>query len=219
MRQPHAKALSVLLTLVLALGLVPVPAFAQMSEEAMGEEPVAAKPSSAEVKSSVDDAPHMKDSESELSPQTEEITTGEGVTPKDEVTVTPVDDATETVGEVPLLGDAPQAMTDEGSLSAQSHIQYSQPETHTKEQIRSFIYDHSFNLGSAASYKTNPSISSPFAPGELSDDSVQNALKTLNAMRYIAGVGHNVTNNATYQQIRSGGGFGEQGQQNSEPLS
>ena len=71
-------------------------------------------------------------------------------------------------------------------------------ETHTQEEIRSYIKNYGGDISKAPVYADTPVTSAPYAAGALSDETQQNALAVLNGVRYIAGVPYNVTLDATY---------------------
>lgn len=49
-------------------------------------------------------------------------------------------------------------------------------------------------------FAVNPSESQPYNPGKLDDSTVQNTLNTLNLVRYIAGIPHNVQIDPKYEE-------------------
>lgn len=60
-------------------------------------------------------------------------------------------------------------------------------EYHTQEQIREYYKNHPVSEMDAE-YVTQPSVTQPYAAGELTEETKQDALNTLNLYRYIAGV-------------------------------
>lgn len=60
-------------------------------------------------------------------------------------------------------------------------------EYHTQEQIREYYQSHPVK-GMEAKYITEPSVTAPYAAGELTEETRQDALNALNLYRYIAGV-------------------------------
>lgn len=72
---------------------------------------------------------------------------------------------------------------------------------HTKDEIISFIMSHPVSEGYKTEYKKEPSTSSPYEAGRLSDKTIQSALNMLNIYRYIAGVPANVTANEEYIEL------------------
>ena len=87
-----------------------------------------------------------------------------------------------------------------GDLLGVQETSYGQPAYRSIKEIREFLSSHPFNITSPDTYAVQPSHTPPYAAGELSAVSVQNALNALNAMRYVAGVGHDVACDPTYQQ-------------------
>ena len=102
---------------------------------------------------------------------------------------------------MPMLGDAPTvtdgSQSEDGVLTAQASA--TTPAVHTQQEIIDFIENHPFDLNADSTYSVQPSTTAPYAPGELSPESIQEALNVLNTLRFIAGVGSEVTNSSTYQ--------------------
>lgn len=59
---------------------------------------------------------------------------------------------------------------------------------HTKEEILKYLEENGVDLNADTEYSVEASNKEPYAPGQLTDASLQSALKTLNAIRYIAGL-------------------------------
>ena len=59
---------------------------------------------------------------------------------------------------------------------------------HTPEQIAAYYRNHPFSLSKKDEYVSEPSLTSPYSAGKLSDESVQNGLNALNFVRYTAGL-------------------------------
>lgn len=70
---------------------------------------------------------------------------------------------------------------------------------HTPKEIKNYIDSHPFDEWSDDGFSVQPSTSSPYAVGSLDDESLQNALNTLNCMRYIAGI-NEVSLNSEYNE-------------------
>lgn len=70
-------------------------------------------------------------------------------------------------------------------------------ESHTKEEIIARISDIEFGV---CDYGKTPSVAKPYAPGTLSVQTEAEAIKTLNAVRYIAGIENDVTINDEYSR-------------------
>ncbi|MDR1016634.1 MAG: CAP domain-containing protein [Coriobacteriales bacterium] len=62
------------------------------------------------------------------------------------------------------------------------------PQVHSKADITNYITANNIQVNTPVSYAVSPSLTPPYAPGSLSDTTQQQALKTLNLMRYIAGI-------------------------------
>ncbi|WP_408072501.1 CAP domain-containing protein [Butyrivibrio sp. JL13D10] len=56
------------------------------------------------------------------------------------------------------------------------------------QEIRNYIYSKKINLEEMPAYSVTPSTSQPYTTGNLSQGSLNSALNTLNAVRYIAGL-------------------------------
>lgn len=69
----------------------------------------------------------------------------------------------------------------------------------TPEEIKQYIDAHPFDEFAGDSYSVSPSTSYPYTAGSLDDKSLDNALNTLNCMRYIAGLPE-VTLNSEYNK-------------------
>lgn len=76
-----------------------------------------------------------------------------------------------------VYGDVPDAETPVG-LDA---------EYHTQEEIRKYYQSHPIR-NMEAEFLTEPSVTAPYALGELTDETTQDALNMMNLYRYIAGV-------------------------------
>ena len=59
--------------------------------------------------------------------------------------------------------------------------------THTPDEIRSYVQNISYSSGGRFAYSTEPDVSS-FRPGVLSDSTLQDGLQATNMIRYIAGL-------------------------------
>lgn len=69
---------------------------------------------------------------------------------------------------------------------------------HTQEEIKDYIKKHNISMDQEIKYTQKPSTKSPYQPGKLTTDTLNGALQTLNAMRYIAGIDDNVILNESY---------------------
>ena len=61
-------------------------------------------------------------------------------------------------------------------------------EKHTKQEIYNYVQQKNMNLDFDTQYSEQPSTTQPYAPGKLTDETLNSALDTLNLMRYIAGI-------------------------------
>ena len=71
----------------------------------------------------------------------------------------------------------------------------------TQKEIREYIQSHEVALPGSLSFSQNPVTAAPYGAGSLSQVTLQSALDTFNAMRYIAGVPADVTLDANYNQL------------------
>lgn len=79
-------------------------------------------------------------------------------------------------------------------------------ETHTPDEIRTYIKNNGGDINEAPVYATQPVTTGPnYSAGSLTDATQQNAIKVLNGVRYIAGVPYNVAADSTYvSQVQAG---------------
>lgn len=77
----------------------------------------------------------------------------------------------------------------------------------TEEEIREYLEKNPVILDKKETFEEEPSLSSPYSAGKLSEASLQNALNTINAIRYIAGIDNNVELNETYTQKTQASAF------------
>lgn len=71
---------------------------------------------------------------------------------------------------------------------------------HTQQEIREYLKKKKVDIYAETSYSTAPSATSPYKAGSVSDASLQSALNTMNAIRYIAGIDDTVVLDSTYTQ-------------------
>lgn len=72
---------------------------------------------------------------------------------------------------------------------------------HSQKDIRKFVKNHKFDTNSQVSYAKKPSVKpSSYRAGELKKSSLNQGLKALNTMRYIAGVPANVKLDKSYNK-------------------
>lgn len=69
-------------------------------------------------------------------------------------------------------------------------------ETHTQEEIIEYVESH--EKSGSLTYTQDPATTAPYSAGALSAKTQQDALDTLNEVRYIAGLSYDVTTDATY---------------------
>ena len=76
-------------------------------------------------------------------------------------------------------------------------------EYHNEGEIKA--YYNSLRFYDGVTYSQTPVTTSPYAPGRLSDETMQGALETLNFIRYVAGVPYGVTLNEEYVRMVQAG--------------
>lgn len=74
-----------------------------------------------------------------------------------------------------------------------TNVQY-----HSQGAIRCFMLMHGYGNFPADSYASDPLTTAPYAFGQLSSESESTALNYFNMIRYVAGLGYNVTADSTY---------------------
>lgn len=72
-------------------------------------------------------------------------------------------------------------------------------EKHTPEEIYEYSKNHPFDRNTRSVYTETPSLTEPYSTGKLSDETLQNALNSVNVIRYICGL-QEVTMNDEYNQ-------------------
>lgn len=70
----------------------------------------------------------------------------------------------------------------------------------SQSAIRAFISEHPADTATASAYRVTPSTAEPFAPGLLTEATIQNALNMVNQCRYIAGLNANVVNDPEQEE-------------------
>lgn len=73
-------------------------------------------------------------------------------------------------------------------------------EYHTQQEIKEYLKENNVDISAKTEYETVPSVTSPYKAGALTQKSLKSALKTLNAVRYIAGIGYHVTLDEEYNK-------------------
>lgn len=78
-------------------------------------------------------------------------------------------------------------------------------ETHTPGEIRKYLKDHNVKTDGITKFDESPVTTGPnYVLGELSDETTNSALATLNAVRYIAGLNADITVDSDYQKKAQG---------------
>lgn len=77
-------------------------------------------------------------------------------------------------------------------------------DTHSPDEIRAFLKDHPFSISYRDAWTVTPNAKNNEA-GVLTDETIQNALNTLNFIRYIAGLDADVSNDAEYAKKAQAG--------------
>ncbi len=65
-------------------------------------------------------------------------------------------------------------------------------EQHTKEEIRAYLAESGAGMQDALTFEEEPTLEAPYAPGKLSEQTLDAALRMLNQIRYIAGIPYQV---------------------------
>ena len=89
------------------------------------------------------------------------------------------------------------------ALAAEPKVEGLGVASRTIEEIRAFIAEHPATLDDPLTYKTEPSLSEPYSPGVLSDETATSALNMINQVRYIAGLRADVTLDENYSYLAS----------------
>lgn len=77
-------------------------------------------------------------------------------------------------------------------------------DTHSPDEIRAFLKDHPFSISYRDAWTVTPNAKNNEA-GVLTNETIQNALNTLNFIRYIAGLDADVSNDAEYAKKAQAG--------------
>lgn len=72
---------------------------------------------------------------------------------------------------------------------------------HTQDEIKAYIAQSGAGVDDALTFETEPQTEAPFAPGKLSEETLQSSIKMLNQIRYIAGIPYNVTIDGSYTEL------------------
>ena len=88
---------------------------------------------------------------------------------------------------------------EQGSLASGINVEY-----HSKDKIREFYNNNHMNFIDSE-YSVTPSTTAPFAAGKLTDVTMNEALKTVNLIRYIAGLNYNVNLKTDYSEKTQAG--------------
>ena len=80
--------------------------------------------------------------------------------------------------------------------------------TRTQSQIRSYLKSSGVSINADSTYRRTPNTTSgSYEPGELSTATLQNMLGVVNLIRYIAGLGYNVTLDSSYSEMAQASAF------------
>ena len=93
-------------------------------------------------------------------------------------------------------------LTSAGFASAE--VKELQVDYHTKQEIYNYVKEKNIDLDFDTQYSEQPSTTQPYAPGNLTDETLNSALNTLNTMRYIAGLSE-VTLSDEYNECSQAG--------------
>ena len=74
-------------------------------------------------------------------------------------------------------------------------------ERHSQEEIRQFAHAHPAETNTATAFRRRPSLTEPYSPGLISEQSMQNALNMVNQVRFIAGLNADVVNAADREEM------------------
>ncbi len=108
------------------------------------------------------------------------------------------------VGAVNMPAMAAGEDTNQGEPAAVSTASGLGVEHRSQDEVQAYVNAHPALLTQEIEYQTEPSLAEPYAPGVLSEKTINSALNMLNQVRYIAGVGE-VTHNEEYAQLASKG--------------
>lgn len=88
------------------------------------------------------------------------------------------------------------------------HIIEMGAEYHTQEQIRQFANSHPVDLVSETTFRQYATGDpDPYAPGLISNESLESAVNMLNQIRYIVGINADVVNDSTYERQTAAAAF------------
>ena len=76
---------------------------------------------------------------------------------------------------------------------------------HTQEEIRNYIKNNNTSLNDALKFDEEPVTKNPYSLGKISDKTLDSAIKTLNQVRYIAGISDNVKLSDEYNTLCQAG--------------
>ena len=103
-----------------------------------------------------------------------------------------------THDEINLLIDD-GSIGDEGSDALGIKVTY-----HSRESIRKYFNELAATFMDTE-YAQTPSVTVPYSPGALTDETLEEAVKAVNLIRYIAGLNSNITLNDTYTEMLQAG--------------
>jgi uncharacterized repeat protein (TIGR02543 family) len=76
-------------------------------------------------------------------------------------------------------------------------------QAHTQEEIKAYIKANGAKVSDSTGYLTNPSTTNPYAPGSLTQSSLDSALGMINQVRYIAGLDPITLDSAYNEQMQA----------------
>ncbi len=76
--------------------------------------------------------------------------------------------------------------------------------SHTEAQIRQYILEHNVVMNGTTTFAEDPSTTAPYAPGKVSDETLNSALATMNAIRYIAGLDAVTLDDSYTEMVQAG---------------
>jgi len=80
-------------------------------------------------------------------------------------------------------------------------------EYHTQEEIKNYMAASGADVKNETKLQTESNLSVPYDAGSLTEESLEDALNMLNQIRYIAGIGNDVTLSEKYTQLVQAGAF------------
>lgn len=104
-------------------------------------------------------------------------------------------------GEVQIDGQTYKFNENTGICESDGYSNYGLGvEYHTSSEIRAYMAQSGASTSNATVMAEEADLSAPYSAGSLTQESLDDALKMLNQIRYIAGLDYNVTLNANYNE-------------------